>query len=101
MPLGFTGRQPSTYPARGASGTNRAANSSIKAGILKELLRSTDLVRLNFLDALLRGSGIEAVTLDRAVGGLFGAALPARLMVEDEDFAQARRVLREAGIEDV
>ncbi|GGF26480.1 hypothetical protein GCM10011611_35660 [Aliidongia dinghuensis] len=62
-----------------------------------ELLRSDDCVRLSFLEALLAGAGIEALVLDRNMNAIWGAAIPSRLMVEDEDFARARRLLIEAG----
>jgi hypothetical protein len=64
---------------------------------MRELLRSADPVRLSFLEALLAGAGIEALVLDRAVSAVYGAALDQRLVVEDEDYAQARRLLIEAG----
>jgi hypothetical protein len=58
---------------------------------MQELLRETDPVRLSFLVLLLRDAGIEATVL--AGGG----AVPARLVVADEDAAPARRLLAEAG----
>ena len=64
---------------------------------MKELLRSADLVRMSFLEALLAEAGIEALVLDRNMNATWGAAFPPRLMVEDEDYAQARRLLIQAG----
>ncbi|HEV2674526.1 MAG TPA: DUF2007 domain-containing protein [Aliidongia sp.] len=64
---------------------------------MKELLRSADFVRLSFLEALLGEAGIEVLVLDRNMNATWGAAFPPRLMVDDEDFAQARRLLVEAG----
>lgn len=66
---------------------------------MKELLRSTDLVRLSFLTALLRDAGIEAVVLDNHMSVLEGSAnaIPRRLMVSVDDHAAATRVLEEAG----
>jgi len=64
---------------------------------MKELLRSADLVRMSFLEALLAEAGIEALVLDRNMNATWGAAFPPRLMVDDEDYAQARRLLIEAG----
>lgn len=68
---------------------------------MKELLRTTDPVRLSWLTALLADAGIEAVVLDQHTSILEGSigAIPRRLMVHDEDYAQARRVLHEAGEE--
>jgi len=64
---------------------------------VKELLRSADPVRVSFLEALLAEAGIEVLILDRNMNGTWGAAFPSRLMVDDEDHAQARRLLIEAG----
>lgn len=66
---------------------------------MRELVRSNDPVRLSFLTALLAESGIEAVMMDfhaSMVEGSIGA-LQRRLMVIDEDYERARRLLDEAG----
>lgn len=64
-----------------------------------ELLRTNDLVRLSFLSALLRDSGIEPIVLDQHMSVLEGSAsaIPRRLMVTDDDAVMARRILVEAG----
>ena len=64
-----------------------------------ELLRTNDLVKLSFLDAVLRDGGIEPIVLDQHMSVLEGsaAAIPRRLMVSDEDAEAARRILREVG----
>jgi len=64
---------------------------------MKELLRSADLVRMSFLEALLADSGIEVLVLDRNMNATWGPGFPPRLMVDDEDYAQARRLLIQAG----
>lgn len=66
---------------------------------MKELLRTTDVVRLSWLTALLSDAGIPAVVLDSHTSVLEGSinAIPRRLVVAAEDFGPARRVLREAG----
>ncbi|WP_019013384.1 DUF2007 domain-containing protein [Elioraea tepidiphila] len=66
---------------------------------MRELLRTNDTVRLSFLRVLLRDAGIDAIVLDQHMSVLEGSAsaIPRRLMVAEEDEAQARRVLREAG----
>jgi hypothetical protein len=68
---------------------------------MKELLRTNDPVRLSFLMALLTDAGIESVVFDNHTSAMEGSilAIPRRLMVLDDDFAQARRVLTEAGEE--
>jgi hypothetical protein len=66
---------------------------------MRTLTTSNNLVRLNFLAALLRDAGIDAILLDNHVSAVEGSigAIPRRLAVLEEDEAQARRVLREAG----
>lgn len=64
-----------------------------------ELMRLNDPVRLSFLIAVLRDGGVEPVVLDTHMSVLEGSlvAIPRRLMVADDDAANARRLLREAG----
>lgn len=66
---------------------------------MKELLRTGDAVRLSWVTALLAGEGIEAVVLDTHMSFAEGsvAAIQRRLMVADEDYAAACRILAEAG----
>ncbi len=66
---------------------------------MRELLRSTDIVRLSWLTALLSDAGIEVVILDSHMSVLDGSvnAIPRRMMVATDDLQQARRVLSEAG----
>lgn len=66
---------------------------------MKELLRSTDPVRLSYLSALLGDADIEPVILDGFVSAVEGSigAFPRRLMVLDEDFDAAVALLNEAG----
>ena len=66
---------------------------------MRELLRTTDVVRLSWLTALLTDAGLESVVLDNHMSVLEGSviAIPRRLMVDSDDYLQARRVLTEAG----
>ena len=66
---------------------------------MKELLRTTDLVRLSFLQALLRDAGIEPIVLDGNMSVLEGSAnaIPRRLAVSSDDYYRACRVLEESG----
>ena len=66
---------------------------------MRVLVRSTDPVRLSFLQALLRDAGIEPLLLDSHVSAVEGGigAFPRRLAVRDDEAAAARAVLREAG----
>ncbi len=65
---------------------------------MKELLRTTDPVLLSWLTALLADARIEAIVLDTHTSIIEGSigAIPRRLMVIDEDFEAARRILIEA-----
>ena len=66
---------------------------------MKELLRTNDIVKLSWLEALLADAGIETLVLDLHTSVLEGSLgiLPRRLMVIDDDLARAQRVLRDAG----
>ena len=66
---------------------------------MRAIVTSNDLVRLNFLMALLRDAGIESVLLDNHTSVIEGSigAIPRRLMVAEQDESRARRVLHEAG----
>ncbi len=66
---------------------------------MKELLRSTDPVRLSWVSALLAGENIEVIILDTHMSFADGSvvAIPRRVMVADEDFEAACRLLSEAG----
>jgi hypothetical protein len=65
---------------------------------MKELFRSNDPVRLSWAEAILAGAGIEALVLDGHTSVLEGSisAIPRRLMVDDDDYGPARRLLDEA-----
>ncbi|MAN63700.1 MAG: hypothetical protein CMI60_17325 [Parvibaculum sp.] len=70
---------------------------------MKELLRTNDVVLLSFLEARLKGEGIEPFILDMNASIVEGSIgiLPRRLMVIDEDFDRAEVIakiaLKESG----
>ena len=70
---------------------------------LKELARTNDVVRMSFLRALLKDAGIEFDVFDSnmniAEGGN-AALLAPRLMVATKDYERAKRLLREAGVDE-
>lgn len=68
---------------------------------MRELLRCNDPVRLSWLSALLSDAGIESVVFDHHASIVEGSigALQRRLMVLNEDWSAARRVLDDAGEE--
>lgn len=66
---------------------------------MRELLRSNDIVKISWLQALLADSGVETIVLDTHTSVIEGSLgiLPRRLMVANDDFAQACRILDQAG----
>jgi hypothetical protein len=66
---------------------------------MRVIITSNNMVRLSFLTALLADAGIDAVLLDSHTSILEGSAgaIPRRLVVSEDDFPQARRILRDAG----
>jgi hypothetical protein len=65
---------------------------------LRELTRSNDLVWLSWLSALLADAGIEIRLLDAHMSALEGSviAIERRVMVADEDYDEACRLLAAA-----
>jgi len=72
-----------------------------KTDAMTELLRTNNPVRLSWLQALLRDSGIESLVLDHHTSLIEGSigAIPRRLMVSDRDLVRARALLLQAGEE--
>jgi len=68
---------------------------------LRELLRTNDPVKLSWLVSLLADSSIEALVFDTHTSILEGSlgVLPRRLMVADDAYEAACRLLRDAGEE--
>jgi hypothetical protein len=66
--------------------------------VMRAVLRTTDPVVLGYAAHLLSQEGIESVVFDTHASVMDGSLgfLPRRLMVPDEDFARAERLLRAA-----
>ena len=65
-----------------------------------EIVRSNDLVLIGFLQSLLEHANIPVLVADAhmsAMEGMIGV-FPRRLLVPDDHAAQARRLIREAGL---
>lgn len=64
---------------------------------MKQLLRTTDPTQIIYAKALLSGEDIDCFEMDVHMSVLEGSIgiLPRRLMVLDEDLAQARRILKD------
>src|SRR5271155_3710381 len=65
---------------------------------MKELLRTNDVVRLSWIQALLADAGIRSLVLDQHTSLVEGSigAIPRRLMVAASDHSRARRLIAEA-----
>ena len=65
---------------------------------MKELFRSNDAVYISFAQAVLAAEGIETFLLDAHMASADGSigALPRRLMVAEENYDKAKRLLHEA-----
>lgn len=63
------------------------------------LLRTTNLVRLSFLQVLLLDSGVETRVFDSNISALEAGigAFPRRLMVDEKRLLAAKSVLADAG----
>jgi hypothetical protein len=67
---------------------------------MEELIRTNDLVLISYVEALLRDAGIEPWVADQNMSIVEGSLgiLQRRVMVPEDDIAQARRILIDAGI---
>lgn len=61
-------------------------------------MRSNDVVLVNFVEVLLRDAGCHVVIADQNMSIMEGSigAFPKRVLVPEDDFTQAKRVLRDA-----
>ena len=68
---------------------------------MEELLRSNNPVTLSFVESLMREAGIGVLVADQnmsIVEGSLGIS-PRRILVESDRLEQARRIVRDAGLE--
>ncbi len=67
---------------------------------MKELLRSNDPVLLSFVEALFGDAGIGHAILDTNMSIVEGSIgiLPRRVLVVEDQWMQARRILQDAGL---
>ncbi|WP_269932094.1 putative signal transducing protein [Aminobacter sp. HY435] len=66
-----------------------------------ELIRTNDAVIISFVESLLRDAGIGCFIADQNMSVLDGSLgiLPRRIMIDEDDAAEARQLLTDAGIE--
>jgi hypothetical protein len=67
---------------------------------VKELFRSNDPVLLSFVDAILTDAGIRHEIVDGNMSIMEGSlgVLPRRMLVAEDELAQARRIMRGADL---
>lgn len=70
-------------------------------GQMEELLRTNDPVTISFVESLMREAEIGVLIADANMSVLDGSIgiLPRRVLVEADRIEQARRILRDAGLE--
>ena len=66
-----------------------------------ELMRTNDPVVISFVESLLRDAGLTVFVADQNMSVIEGSIgiLPRRVMIAEDEFDKARRVLTEAGME--
>ena len=67
---------------------------------MHELIRANDPVLLSFAESLLKDAGIHCFVADQGMSILEGSLgmLPRRLLVDEDQATQARRLLTDAGL---
>jgi hypothetical protein len=65
-----------------------------------EIIRTNDVVTLGFVQSLLEQAGIPVLVADSHISVLEGSigAFPRRMLVPEDYFAQARRLIADAGL---
>jgi hypothetical protein len=74
-----------------------------EAAPLKELFRSNDAVLLSFVEAILSDAGVAHQIADGYMSIMEGSlgVLPRRVLVAEDEWAQARRILKAADLDHV
>lgn len=64
---------------------------------MREIFRSNNAIQLSFVESNLRDAGIEPVQLDRHASVMDGSisAIERRIVVSDDDYERAMRVMRD------
>jgi Putative prokaryotic signal transducing protein len=77
------------------TGATATTASPISGRLMKELIRTNDIVLISWLQATLSGDGIEAVIFDQYASAVEGQVGPVqrRVMVLDEDFDRAQWIM--------
>jgi len=69
---------------------------------MRELVRTNDAVLITAMEALLNGADIKHLVVDRNISVLEGSIgiFPRRILVDEDEFERARKLLQEAGFAD-
>jgi hypothetical protein len=69
---------------------------------MRELIQTNDTVLISYVEALLRDAEIPATVADRNMSVIEGSLgiLPRRVLVGNDDWDRARRILADAGLAD-
>ena len=83
-----------------ASAHATKAPSIVNRVVMTELIRTNDIVLIGFAQSLLEGADIPVLVADNHMSLMEGSigAFPRRLLVPGDHAAQARRLLRDAGL---
>jgi hypothetical protein len=67
---------------------------------MRELLRTTDIVLITYVNSLLKSTGIQAIIADTHVSSVEGSigAFPRRVLVASKDWNESVTLLTEAGL---
>lgn len=67
---------------------------------MREVLLTNDPVLLSFVQSLLEQDGITCIVFDQNISGIEGSigVFPRRLMVTQDDWSTAARLMREVGL---
>jgi len=69
---------------------------------MREIVKTNEPVLLSYIEALLRGANITMMIADQNMSMMEGSigVFPRRVLVDDDEWDDARAVLREAGLEE-
>ena len=67
---------------------------------MQELVRTNDAVLISAIEALLKGADIDHMIVDQNMSVMEGSIgiFPRRILVDEDEFDAARRLLEEAGL---
>jgi hypothetical protein len=69
-----------------------------KGASVRELIRTSDQILLSAIKAYLADHDIETLSFDENIGALWSGTFPVRVVVQDEDYSLAKRILNDLGL---